>query len=119
MIVEYDEEFFCVRLRRLKFDEKPFAVIQMEDLIDMWLDEQDEDKKRKKAFKLVYDDLTKISGLFCGRYDARHGNSGYMHGISTVMECIAYNVSDEQGEQFEDMFLNNMVKSREKAGIDF
>lgn len=66
---------------------------------------------KKQAYQIVFDDLMKID-LFRGRYDAKHGASEhYMYGISTVMEAIAYRVSEETGDAFSDMFIANMIKS--------
>jgi hypothetical protein len=38
-----------------------------------------------------------------------------MHGISTVMEWIAYRVSDADGDTFSDLFIKNLIASEEKA----
>ena len=38
-----------------------------------------------------------------------------MNGIGTVMEYLAYLVSDEYGAEFEDVFLENLIKSEEKV----
>lgn len=38
-----------------------------------------------------------------------------MYGISTVMECLAYMVSDEYGDSFSDTFVNNLIDSEQKA----
>ena len=71
---------------------------------------------RKKAYEIVFDDLKKIP-LFCGRYDGkRHGSEEsrkYMHGISSVMEYIAYEISEEEGDNYCDLFLANMRKSED------
>ena len=53
--------------------------------------------------------------LFCGKYDAKNGKDSYMHGISSVMEVIAHYAEDEE---FEDMFLKNMIESEKKAGLE-
>ena len=68
------------------------------------------------AYKIVYNDLINIS-LFIGKYDAVNGSSTFMHGISTVMEYIAEGASPAEHERFNEMFLNNLVKSERKAGI--
>lgn len=71
---------------------------------------------KKKAYEIVLNDLKKI-GLFCGRYDASHGKVDYMYGISSVMECVAYNINDEVGDNFSNEFIKNMILSEEKAGV--
>lgn len=68
---------------------------------------------KKEAFQIVLDELKKCK-LFCGQYDAMNGNEHYMHGVSSVMEVIAYHAGDEE---FEDMFLKNMIKSEKKYNV--
>lgn len=63
-----------------------------------------------EAFKTVLNKLKECE-MLCGKYDGEHGNEHYMYGISTVMEVIANLAGDEE---FEDMFLKNMIKSEEK-----
>ena len=38
-----------------------------------------------------------------------------MYGILTVMECLAYMVSDKYGDSFSDTFLQNLIDSEQKA----
>ena len=40
-----------------------------------------------------------------------------MYGIGTVMEFIAYSISDEVGDNFSNKFIENMILSEEKAGV--
>lgn len=68
----------------------------------------------KEAYKIVLKDLCKC-GLFRGRYDALNGDEHYMYGVSSVMESIAYHVSDEVGDDFSDKFIKNMLRSEERA----
>ena len=70
----------------------------------------------QKAYKMVYEDLCNCE-LFVGIYDASHGNESFMYGVSTVMESIAYRISDEEGDWFSNRFLNNMVNSGKVAEI--
>lgn len=67
-----------------------------------------------KAFQVVLDKLCEIP-LFVGKYDAEHGKEHYMYGIASVMESIAYSVSEEVGEAFSTRFAKNMVASEQKA----
>ena len=70
---------------------------------------------KKEAYQIVLDDLMQCD-LFRGKYDAKHGASEhYMYGICTVMEAIAYRVSEKTGDAFSDMFLLTMIKSEEKT----
>jgi len=66
----------------------------------------------KEAYKLVFEDLKKC-GMFVGEYDARNGNTNFMLGICTVMETIAYNISEEVGKEYSDLFSENMQASEE------
>lgn len=68
---------------------------------------------KKLAYLIVYHDLMKCS-ICRGVYDAKHGQDSFMHGVSLVMEAIAYHISDDTGDSFSDMFLDNMQMSKEK-----
>ena len=70
-----------------------------------------------EAYRIVFDDLTREDGcpIFRGIYDAKNGKTSYMYGISHVMEYIAIQVSEQTRDNFEDMFLKNMIKSEEGA----
>lgn len=70
-----------------------------------------------KAFEIVLNKL-KECPLFCGRYDAIHGDDHFMYGIGTVMEYISYSVSDEVGKTFKRKFDDNIVESLRRAGRD-
>lgn len=71
---------------------------------------------KTEAYKIVFEDLKKCE-LFTGKYDARHGSEKYMHGISIVMNVIALGVSENVYDEFDTMFINNMIESEVKAGI--
>lgn len=66
--------------------------------------------------EMIKDLIKKMSGcdLFIGKYDAKHGSTKYMNGICTVMTYLAYEVSDDYGDEFNDMFLKNMLDSMKK-----
>ena len=71
---------------------------------------------KAEAYQIVYDDLVNMGvGLFIGTYDAKNGSRSFMHGISTVMESIAYNASEDTYEKFSKLFYDNMIKSEQKA----
>ena len=73
-------------------------------------------KTIQDAYRIVFNDiLNQGPNFFCGEYDAENGKADYMHGIGTVMEYLAYKVSDEDGYAFEDLFIKNMVASEQKA----
>lgn len=68
------------------------------------------------AYRIVLNDMLNSGcGLLVGEYDATNGNEQFMHGISTVMEWIAYRVSDTDGDEFSDLFIKNLLKSEKKA----
>ena len=71
-------------------------------------------EKEKKVIEKVIDGMNDC-GLFYGHYDAKNGSPEFMNGIGTVMEYLAYLVSDEYGAEFEDVFLKNLIKSEEKV----
>ena len=68
----------------------------------------------KDTLKKIMEDM-KECGMFIGRYDAKHGSEKFMYGVSTVMEYLAYRVSDGYGDAFSDEFVNNMVESERKV----
>lgn len=67
--------------------------------------------EEKEVLKKAIEEM-KECGLLVGKYDALNGNQTFMYGISTVMECFAYGVSDEYGEEFSNLFLKNMSESK-------
>ena len=68
----------------------------------------------KDTLKKIIEEM-KECGMFIARYDAKHGSAKFMYGVSTVMEYLAYRVSDEYGDAFSDEFVNNMVESERKV----
>lgn len=71
-------------------------------------------REEKQTIQKVVEHMSEC-GLFCGRYDAKNGSKKFMYGIGTVMEYLAYLVSEEFGEQIDSEFLKNMKKSEESA----
>ena len=71
-------------------------------------------REEKQTIQKVVEHMSEC-GLFCGRYDAKNGSKKFMYGINTVMEYLAYLVSEEFGEQIDSEFLENMKKSEESA----
>lgn len=73
-------------------------------------------KELQDAYRKVFMDMvTSNCGLLVGRYDAANGSDTYMHGVCMVMEWIAYRSSEEDYENFTDLFTRNMIESEEKA----
>lgn len=71
------------------------------------------------AYRIVFNDMMNSGcGLLVGKYDAKNGNEKYMFGVDTVMEWIAYKVSEVQGNDFSELFTKNIVESQKKARGD-
>ena len=70
---------------------------------------------KKLAYWIVLKDLCNCN-MFVGKYDASHyDNDDFMDGIGVVMEAIAYHVNERVGGCFNDLFIQNLIKSKEKA----
>lgn len=69
---------------------------------------------KRVSYKIVFNDLMECP-LFRGEYDAKNGNESFVNGIWTVMEYIAYNVSEDVGDKFNNEFAENMTKSKNEA----
>lgn len=69
---------------------------------------------KRLAYKIVFNDLKKID-VYCGVYDAKNGNPGFMYGIWTIMEHIAYEADERRVGEFNGLFSDNMDISEEKA----
>lgn len=67
---------------------------------------------KQEAFKIVFEELKKCP-LFTGKYDTKNGNPIFMHGIAAVMESIAYQIDEETGDIFSDMFIKNMIEEED------
>ena len=70
----------------------------------------------REAYRIVLNDiLNNGCEMFVGNYNAKNRSAEFMYGISTVMEHIAYSVCDEQGDDFSNLFIKNMIASEQKA----
>lgn len=70
--------------------------------------------EEKQVIKNLVDEMSEC-GMFCGRYDAKNGSDKFMNGVNTVMEYLAYQVSEEYYNKFSDMFIKNMIESEKKV----
>lgn len=71
---------------------------------------------KQDAYRIVYNDiLNRDIGLFLGRFDAKNGKPEFMYGISTVMEFIALECSEEDYEDFQQIWFENFQKSIDNA----
>ena len=66
----------------------------------------------KEMLKGIIEEIREIS-MFNGIYDAKNGKEDFMYGIETVMECLAYMVSDKYGDSFSDTFVKNLIFSEQ------
>lgn len=69
---------------------------------------------KEEVLKELLEEMKQI-GIFNGKFDAKNGSWEFMNGVGTVMEYLAYKVSDEYGEEFEHEFSKNFAKSLDKA----
>lgn len=71
---------------------------------------------KQDAYRIVYNDILNHGcELFQGTFDARNGSKDFMHGICTLMECIAYQVSEQDYKDFNKIWCENFQKSLDKA----
>ena len=69
----------------------------------------------KAVVKKVIETIMQSDGLFAGNYDAANGNPEFMFGISALLEHLAYAVDENFGNEVEDIFVKNMLKSEKKS----
>lgn len=68
-------------------------------------------ENEKQTMQKVIETIIQSDGLFAGNYDAENGNSDFMYGISSLLEYLAYAVDADLGNEVEDIFVENMLKS--------
>lgn len=68
----------------------------------------------KEMLKGIIEEMCEC-GIFKGRYSGNNKSLGFMYGISTVMEYLAYKISDEYGNDFSDTFLENLNISEQEV----
>lgn len=68
----------------------------------------------KEMLKGIIEEMCEC-GMFKGKYSGKHESLGFMYGISTVMEYLAYKISDEYGNDFSDIFLENLNISEQEV----
>ena len=70
-------------------------------------------KTVQDAYRIVLNDMLNSGcGLLVGKYDGKNGKPDFMYGIQTVMEWIAYTVSEADGDYFSDLFGRNLIESK-------
>lgn len=66
----------------------------------------------QNAYRLVFNDIMNSGvNLFQGIYDAKNGDVSFMYGIETVMEYLAYKVSETDYNNFSELFTQNIIDS--------
>jgi hypothetical protein len=72
---------------------------------------------REEAIRDVINKIQKESKLFKGCYDAKHGSYKFMLGIASVLERLAFEVSEDYCKEVIEEFYQNieysMVKERD------
>ena len=72
----------------------------------------------QNAYRMVFNDIMNSGdNLFQGTYDAENGDVSFMYGIETVMEYLAYKVSEADYDNFSELFAQNILDSQEKHMI--
>lgn len=67
----------------------------------------------QNAYRMVFNDIMNSGvNLFQGIYNAKNGDVSFMYGIGTVMEYLAYKVSEVDYDNFSELFTQNIVDSR-------
>lgn len=67
----------------------------------------------QNAYRMVFNDIMNSGvNLFQGIYNAKNGDVSFMYGIGTVMEYLAYKVSEADYDNFSELFTQNIVDSR-------
>ena len=70
-------------------------------------------KTVQDAYRIVLNDMLNSGcGLLVGKHDWKNGKPDFMYGIQTVMEWIAYKVSETDGDYFSDLFVRNLIESK-------
>lgn len=72
----------------------------------------------KLTIKSIIDDIFETKSMLSGCYDTKYGNEHFMHGISTVIEYFANLVSESYGDTIGKSFIDNIIASKRKAGIE-
>ena len=71
---------------------------------------------REEMIKNLIEEKMSECGLFVGKFDSENSHMvDFMYGVKLVMDYLAYEVSEEYGDEFTCMFLQNMVNSLNKV----
>ena len=70
-------------------------------------------QEEKEIIKKVIDGMREHD-IFCGRFDAKHGNPKIMYGVAFTMSYLIKLVDENYVAEFEAAFFNNMTECVEK-----
>ena len=68
-------------------------------------------ENEKQTMRKIIRAIMQNGGLFAGNYDAVNGNPEFIYGISSLLEYLAYSVDENLGNEVEELFVKNMIKS--------
>ena len=72
-------------------------------------------ENEKQTTRKIIETIMRNGSLFAGNYDAVNGNPEFMYGILSLLEYLAYSVDENFGDEIEDIFIKNMLKSEKKS----
>lgn len=72
-------------------------------------------ENEKQTMRKVIETIMQNGGLFAGDYDAVNGNPDFMYGISSLLKYLAYSVDENFGDEVEETFIKNMLKSEKRS----
>lgn len=72
-------------------------------------------ENEKQTMRKIIETIMQNGGLFAGDYDAVNGNPEFMYGISSLLEYLAYLVDENFGDEVEETFIENMLKSEKRS----
>ena len=72
-------------------------------------------KEEKAVLKKILSDTMEGCAVFRGEYDAKNGKEDFMYGVGSLLEYLAYSVSNHFGKKVENKFIKNMIKSEKKT----
>ena len=72
-------------------------------------------ENEKQTVRKIVRAIMQNGGFFAGNYDAVNGNPEFIYGISSLLEYLAYSVDENLGNEVEEVFIKNMIKSEKNS----
>lgn len=72
-------------------------------------------RREKKTLKKILDHMRKECHMFNGFYDAENGKTEFMYGVELPLEYLAYMVSEDYYDEFDETFIKNLMASKTMA----